>query len=841
MNKRRFMDIRQPDPVKVKSPSDSLHSWFGFAPTAKEPACDGVSCHTVMKSLLLIVVWAMTFLPVNAAILIVKPEGPGNYTSIQTAYIHANSGDTVLVYPGTYYENLDITNSQVNITIASKYLITQDEWFIHNTIINGNQTSSCIAIRNTQNAIVKITGFTIENGSGYTNGGGGGLYIVHANPHISQCIIQYNKCDGGGGFYCQSATVHISGVTIRYNHALLAGGGINCGYGSNVVFDPLFRCNIYLNYSGYGADFFKTNYSPYHHIIVDTFTVFNPDGHFAFSANELALPVNDLIFDILNQKVAPVDSDLFVNPVDGNDQYDGLTPGTALKTISYGQKLIASNNLQPNRIYLSNGVYSSYTKGEKFPLNSRSYVSIVGESMESTVFDLNSETYAFRGYGLMKDFSLENITVMNGNGNQYALSKPAGIYIGWGENVHLNNLTLKNGISSGEPGIRAGNVSRISLKNTHLLFNMGGSSLIIGSSNNQPRDFSIVNCLVDHAEPDGNPNMGYGGGIAIFGYMNGSFGNLKGKIINLQLTNNRYYNDTTWGYQGFWSGMGIGDYVDLVLVNATINGNSVENDTLPVAVGIGRGSNVDIYNSIFYGDSIYELAVGSANPTSMLTTVNVGYSNIEGGEANVYTWYNYILNWMEGNIDEDPLWDMDSALPYSLQWNSPCIDAGIPMYEPGMDYPYIKIENEKIVLYTSAGDTVHLPPTDLAGNPRIGNGRIDMGAYEFQDTITRTREIPVQKQKEMKIETYPNPFHSHTSIVFSIEEKARVEVIISNLQGIPLKSLMNATASPGRYKLTWTGDDNSGGLLKPGNYIVSLRLNGQNVHSAKVVKAGGSQ
>ncbi|MEZ5082771.1 MAG: FlgD immunoglobulin-like domain containing protein [Bacteroidales bacterium] len=774
--------------------------------------------------------------PVIATIITVKHDGGGDYTSVQTAYENANNSDTILVYPGTYFENLDINSSQIDITIASLYLITFDESYINNTVIDGNQNGSCIAIRNTNNADIKITGFTIENGSGYSNGGGGGLYIINAEPHISHCIIQNNMCDGGGGFYCQSSTVNISGATIRYNYALIAGGGINCGYGSSVIFDPIDRCNIYLNYSGYGSDFFKTNYAPSQEIIVDTFTVLNPDYHFFFSVDEYELPVDDIELDILHSKINPVNADLYVNPIEGNDAGDGLSPATALKTIAYAHKLIQPDSTEPKKIYLSNGIYSSHTNNEKFPLNPRNYVSLIGTHKDSTIFDLDSLTYILRGYGFTKNFSLQKVTMMEGYGNQYTISNIGGLYIKWCNNISFKNIEIRNCISSSYPGVFVFNTSNLKIKTISIINLQGGICFQISNNDEVNRTFSLENCVISNNGPDADPDTGMGGGLVISGDEE-TPESMKGEIINLLLSNNRRFLDPNWGYTGAHSGLGIGHNTEVTLVNATVNGNVTENDIAGVAIRVSGDSKLDIYNSIFYGDSIYELSLGSSGPSSYITTANVSYSNIEGGESNVQNWYNQnILNWLDGNIETNPLWDSLSDNPYSLYWNSPCIDAGVPLYEEGIDFPYIKVENEQIVLYKIDGDTLHLPPTDIAGNPRFVNGRIDMGAYEFQDTSTRIRELFRQNILETKIDVFPNPCYAHTFISFELKKKSNVQAIIFDMAGNPIKNLMNAHLSPGKFTMTWEGNDDAGNSVPSGTYMISISLNGEKIAGKKIIR-----
>ena len=80
------------------------------------------------------------------------------------------------------------------------------------------------------------------------------------------------------------------------------------------------------------------------------------------------------------------------------------------------------------------------------------------------------------------------------------------------------------------------------------------------------------------------------------------------------------------------------------------------------------------------------------------------------------------------------------AADWTLLETSPCINAGTP-------------------------DTtgLYIPDTDIAGNPRIFGGRIDMGAYENQTVWVKVNNAPLAD----KIKVYPNPGNDRIFINFS--------------------------------------------------------------------------
>ena len=99
--------------------------------------------------------------PSYSTIITVMQDGSGDHETIQEAILASKHGDTVLVYPGTYYENVDFTGK--NITLASLNIITDEDEYKHNTIIDGNHTGSCIKV-NTNETSPVVHGFTLQNG-----------------------------------------------------------------------------------------------------------------------------------------------------------------------------------------------------------------------------------------------------------------------------------------------------------------------------------------------------------------------------------------------------------------------------------------------------------------------------------------------------------------------------------------------------------------------------------------------------------------------------------------------------------------------------------------------------
>jgi len=145
---------------------------------------------------------------------------PSLFATIQSAIDHAFIGDTVLVQPGTYVENINYNGK--NIVVGSLYLTTQDTSYISSTIIDGNQNGSVVTFESGNEITSLLCGFTIRNG---LSDWGGGVSCSGYSATLSNLIIEDNSGNNGGGIYCQAFSAPIiTDVIIRNNTSWYGGG-----------------------------------------------------------------------------------------------------------------------------------------------------------------------------------------------------------------------------------------------------------------------------------------------------------------------------------------------------------------------------------------------------------------------------------------------------------------------------------------------------------------------------------------------------------------------------------------------------------------------------------------
>ncbi len=669
----------------------------------------------MLKRILLIfvIISLLSFSLLFSDTIIVDTTGAGDYTIIQEGINAASNGDTVLVYPETYYENINYNGK--NITIGSLYLTTQNNCYIDSTIIDGNQNGSVVTFESGEDTTAILCGFTIQNGSGTQQGNfnvGGGIFCINSQATLKNCIIKDNLSEFGAGICLYYTTINMSDLCIFNNHAISWAGGIgfNNAYAN---FDQIQRCNIYFNYAGDGSDLRAFNNNNSMTAYIDTFTVAEPNDYYV-------APIDKFVFDIQNSKIELVNHDLYVSP-QGDNNNSGLNPSEPLQTISWAVTKIKSDSINKNTIYLSSGSYSPITTNEMFPLNCKDNVSIIGESRLTTILDGNNIFYLFHS-NEDSDYLIEGMTIQNG----FADIAGGGICIYDGSNIIVNNINFFcNRANSGGGAINIFNSQGL-FKNLVIRNNSsdcgGGVEISINS------DPVFINCVID-SNYTITPGWGVSGGVSCVVDCNPIF-------INTLISNN---------YSDECSGMGFGN-CQPILINCTICNNSNNPDG---TISIGDNTNLTQKNIILHNYSQYEITYWSAYPPS---TAAIYYSNIKDSIDGINTNNNGTIIWGEGNIDSLPQFVGGSPFSYELSAGSPCIDKGTP-------------------------DTtgLHLPAMDLAGNPRIFNGRIDIGAYEYQDTIGVDPPDTSFIHNLYLFNNSPNPFKESTTISFISADYERIK------------------------------------------------------------------
>jgi hypothetical protein len=71
-------------------------------------------------------------------------------------------------------------------------------------------------------------------------------------------------------------------------------------------------------------------------------------------------------------------------------------------------------------------------------------------------------------------------------------------------------------------------------------------------------------------------------------------------------------------------------------------------------------------------------------------------------------------------------------------------------------------------------------------------------------------------------QNYPNPFNATTVILYSLQKNANVKLVIYNLRGQKVKTLVDEQKPAGEYQITWDGKNDSGEEVASGVYFYKL-------------------
>jgi len=111
--------------------------------------------------------------------------------------------------------------------------------------------------------------------------------------------------------------------------------------------------------------------------------------------------------------------------------------------------------------------------------------------------------------------------------------------------------------------------------------------------------------------------------------------------------------------------------------------------------------------------------------------------------------------------------------------------------------------------------TVQFTELILAGQ----NGEsIDVNASSFEVDFDN---IALPTKTELS-QNYPNPFNPVTTIDYQIAEEGFTSLVVYDLNGAEVKTLVAKNVAPGSYSMQWNGTNNSGENVSSGRYILKM-------------------
>jgi hypothetical protein len=245
----------------------------------------------------------------------------------------------------------------------------------------------------------------------------------------------------------------------------------------------------------------------------------------------------------------------------------------------------------------------------------------------------------------------------------------------------------------------------------------------------------------------------------------------------------------------------------LYFANSETNINNVtlsSNSAVQMAGGIHNyRSTLSITNTVLWDDLPQEIAFITSGGSGDYS-IGFSYSNLQGGEEGIENPGDDVVNWLDGNIDENPKFVEEGDSPFQINDGSPCIDAGTP---------------------DTSG--LNLPDFDLAGEVRIFNDRIDMGAYEWNLFVGIEEAIETGR---VAVSIFPNPVNDKLTVSIDSRKESLVKVEMYNISGSILKTFKTGELQNGKQVFSIET-----GKLKPGIYFLRLQI-GNDLLTRKVVK-----
>jgi hypothetical protein len=686
--------------------------------------------------------------------------GSGFYSSIQDAITAAKDGDTIIVYPGVYHSGYSGYSVKPIVTVDRSVTITSlhpdDPCCVASTIIDGYRGTNPwvyegVAFYPQAKSGAILDGFTIRNcgghvadgedgdrgqshPDGYDGGSGGGPGIIiypGASPVIKNCVITDNLLlAGNGGNGVAADSTHNAG---RGGWSgFVWGGAIYCGQNSSPTF---INCRIINNNAlggnggnggngvddggigNYGGNFSRTGDS--------TYPVYNINP-FSYGPSSIT-PVNGPLWQAFNDG-----QHFFIGDYRWYSGYGGGAFCDVNSNVTFIDCNISGNLARGGM----SGIGGETTSTYQYPVDPIRAYEI--PAFGGGVYCRAGSTVKFDGCAITNNVASRRMDVAEPNNKlDPYLGHGGGICAEDTAKVIITNCSISSNQANVGGGVDFA-YANIEIADTNFISNSANHG---GGVYGEEGPAYIANCNITGNNAVSDPNdpnatLGFGGGLHLWA--------VDVNVRNCNISNN--LSETSGGgvYFGGGSqpvlgnclvtnnqagrdggGVSVNWYSLPKVSNCTITSNIVTGDGFGVAYGGGLFSSYFTYtsviNSIIWGNTAItgsQIAVGTGfEYTKMPSTVDVDYSDVQGGAAAVYVDI--------GNVS-DPTDDC------KLIWNYATNLTGTSASDP-------KFVNGFYLSQPSTGDPIQQA---LGLSPCVDKGSTDAKSAGLYRHTTRTDSVP---------------------------------------------------------------------------------------------------
>jgi hypothetical protein len=110
--------------------------------------------------------------------------------------------------------------------------------------------------------------------------------------------------------------------------------------------------------------------------------------------------------------------------------------------------------------------------------------------------------------------------------------------------------------------------------------------------------------------------------------------------------------------------------------------------------------------------------------------------------------------------------------------------------------------------------------------------QIDLdGSINYSNEISLSVAVPAEFNLS---QNYPNPFNPSTIINYSVPQKTTVKLVVYDILGKEVRTLVNSERDAGTYNIKWNGLNNNGQPVSTGIYIYRIQA-GDFVQERKMI------